>query len=211
MGGIASLIALDAQRFDLASEWSIAVLSRLEAAEQPMEALVAQASLALAKNDAARARELALAALRSNLNDGRSWSTYAFAELLASEAALAVEHFEIALKVMPDHIGTWHGLGWSQLVQRRLPSARSAFETDLAFDRNFAESHGGLAVVLALENDAHMADEHARRALRLDPGSLSGRFAQAILQGEISDSDAFEELVRRLLSGQAAPSLERSA
>jgi Flp pilus assembly protein TadD len=109
---------------------------------------------------------------------------------------------------LPDHIGTWHGLGWSQLIQRQMSSARNSFEMALALDRNFAESHGGLAVVLALENNAQGARESAERALRLDPANLSGRFAQAILQGEVSNPQAFESLARRLLSGQAAPAGE---
>jgi len=96
-------------------------------------------------------------------------------------------------------------MGWSQLVQRKMDSARSSFESALALDRNFAESHGGLAVVLALENDVQGAREHVERALRLDPGNLSGRFAQAILKGEINNPDAFQELVHRLLSHQARP------
>lgn len=205
VGGVASLIALDAQRFDLASEWSNAALVHARADERPIEALVTQASLALAKHDAVKARELALAALQINPGDGRSWSVYAFAELLAGDAGLASQHFELALKAMPDHIGTWHGLGWSQVVQRQLASARSSFEAALALDRNFAESHGGLAVVLALENNAQAAGEHVERALRLEPGNLTGRFAQAIVRGEVSSPQAFERLAHRLLGDQAAP------
>ncbi|WP_156370574.1 MULTISPECIES: tetratricopeptide repeat protein [unclassified Acidovorax] len=205
VSGIASLIALDSQRFDLAGEWSEAALVHVGQSKRPMEALIAQASLALARRDAARARELSLAALQMNPADGRSWSTCAFAELLAGEAALASQHFQTAIQTMPEHIGTWHGLGWSRLIQHQLESARSAFEAALALDRNFSESHGGLAVVLALENNLRGATEHAERALRLDPANLSGRFAQAILRGEISNPQAFEQLAQRLLSDQAAP------
>lgn len=208
VGGIASLIALDAQRFDIASAWSKAALGRAGPDDQPIEAFITQASLALATRDAAKARELAFAALQINPSDGRSWSALAFADLLAGHEAMASQHFERALKAMPEHIGTWHGLGWSQVIQRQMSSARNSFEMALALDRNFAESHGGLAVVLALENNAQGARESAERALRLEPANLSGRFAQAILQGEVSNPQAFERLARRLLSGQAAPAGE---
>ena len=205
LAGIASLAALDNQGFSLAREWSAAALSNTQPGERPVEAYVTQASLALAARDAVKARDLASAALQLNPDDGRSWSTYAFADLLAGEPALACSHFERALRTMPGHIGTWHGLGWSQVVQQQLTSAKTSFETALSLDRNFAESHGSLAVVHALEGDAESASFHIERALRLDPGSVTGRFAQSILRGEASNPQAFKRLAQHLLGDQAAP------
>ncbi|CAM3548888.1 Tetratricopeptide repeat protein [Paracidovorax anthurii] len=199
--GVASLAALDAEQIGDATRWSAMALDAAPGVVPTLEALVTQASLALAAADARKARELSAAALRLNPADGRARSALAFAELLAKDASAALDHFRQALKAMPGHIGTWHGQAWTQVVLKDLDGARDSFESALALDRNFAESHGGLAVVAALVRDEGAARAHAERALRLDAGNLSGRFAQAILDGETSSAEAFELLAKRLMAG----------
>jgi hypothetical protein len=78
----------------------------------------------------------------------------------------------------------------------------TSFENALALDRNFAESHGGLAVVFALQSQAHKAQEYAEVALKLDRNNISGRYAQALLSGEIKDTETLQRLARRLLSSR---------
>jgi len=199
--GVASLAALDAGQMEMAQRWSALALS----GGQSMEALVTQASIALAARDAGRARQLADAALQINPGDGRAWSARAFAQLLAGALPAARDDFSRALQAMPEHIGTWHGQGWTQLLQKDFAAAQASFETALSLDRNFAESHGGLAVVLALRQQAHAAQEHIERALRLDSSNLSGRYAQALLNGEVKDSQTLQRLAKRLLGNRAAP------
>ncbi len=203
--GIASLIALDGGELKLAQQWANLALDRATEQDQPIEALVTQSSLALAARDAARAQTLAAAALQLNPRDGRAWSARAFADLLASQLELARTHFANALAAMPGHIGTWHGQGWTQLLLRDLVGAQASFTQALALDRNFAESHGGLAVALAVNKDTQLARDHAELALRLDKTNLSGRYAQAILSGEVQDAEAFQRVVQRLLGDHAAP------
>ena len=76
------------------------------------------------------------------------------------------------------------------------------FARALELDRNFAESHGGLAVVAALSGDAQAARAHAQRALGLDAECVSARYAASLLAGEIRDEATFREVARRLLSGR---------
>jgi tetratricopeptide (TPR) repeat protein len=128
-----------------------------------------------------------------------------FAALLANDLPGARAAFLKAVAAMPQHIGTWHGLGWTQIVQGDLAAAHSSFNTALALDRNFAESHGGLAVVLALQSKREMAAEHAELALRLDRANLSGRYAQALLSGEVKDASEVQRFARRLLGGRVGP------
>ena len=105
---------------------------------------------------------------------------------------------------MPGHIGTWHGQGWAQLLDHDLEAAQKSFGTALEMDRNFSESHGGLAVVLALRKQDVLARQHAEKALRLDKNNLSGRYAQALLNGEVKDTVAIRKLAQRLLAGREA-------
>jgi len=203
--GIASLIAIDASDFQAAEQWSTLATTRGNVQEQSAEAFVAQASLALAARDAMRALQLADAALERHPGDGRAWSTRGFAALLANDAPAAIASFKRALTVMGQHVGTWHGLGWAQILQGDLAAAKASFETALELDRNFGESHGGLAVVLALQSQREEALVHTELALRLDNANASGRYAQALLSGEVNSAADLQRLARRLLGGRPAP------
>lgn len=203
--GVASLIAIDASDFGAAQRWSGISLGSGTPADHPVEALVAQASVALAARDAARAGQLADAALQRQPGDGRAWSTRGFAALLAGDLVAAYAAFRQATSAMAPHIGTWHGLGWTQILQGDLPGARASFDTALALDRNFPESHGGLAVVLAMQSLRQEAQEHAELALRLDKSNLSGRYANALLSGEIKDARDLQRFARRVFGGRVAP------
>jgi len=203
--GIASLAAIDASDFPAAQRWAVMSMRSDGPHDHPTEALVAQASLALAARDAEQARQFAGAALQRNPVDGRAWSAMGFSALLAGQLDAAHEAFERALSVMGQHIGTWHGLGWTQILQSRLPAAQQSFVTALELDRNFAESHGGLAVALAMQGKREEAQIHVDLALRLDRANISGRYAQALLSGEIKDARDVQRLARRLLGGHAAP------
>jgi Flp pilus assembly protein TadD len=110
-----------------------------------------------------------------------------------------------ALTFIPAHIGTWHGQGWAQVLRRDLAAARRSFQAALELDRNFAESHGALAVVLALEQQEQAARKHIELAKRLDVEGLSARYAEAVLTGEAQDTQAVQRLAQRLLGGRKAP------
>ncbi|WP_289241437.1 tetratricopeptide repeat protein [Delftia sp.] len=200
--GVASLAALDADQLERAGQWAARALEQATPDDRPIEALVTQSSLALARQDAAQARTQARAALQISPRDGRAWSAHAMADLLAGDLPTALAHFDNALATMPGHIGTWHGKAWAQLLSSDLPGAQRSFTSALDLDRNFAESHGGLAVALALQGRTDEAQQHIERALRLDAFNLSGRYAQAIVGGEIRDLESFQALAKRLLRGQ---------
>lgn len=204
--GVASLVAIDAEDFPAAQRWAALSLSNGGPDDAPPpEAFVTQASLALAARDAEQARRFADAALQRHPGDGRAWSTRGFAALLANDLAGASEAFRRALAAMGRHIGTWHGQGWTQILQGQLAEARRSFETAIALDRNFGESHGGLAVVLAMQGEREQAQAQAELALRLDKANVSGRYAQALLSGDVKDAKDLQRLARRLLGGRSAP------
>jgi Tfp pilus assembly protein PilF len=144
-------------------------------------------------------------ALRSNRHDGRAWSSLGFAQLLEHDLAGARESFAAASRLIPSHVGTWHGAGWAALLQRDPAAAQRCFESALTLDRNFAESHGGLAVSLAMQGQEPSARASIDRAMRLDPGNLSARYARALLQGDVRDAGALRRLAERLLGDVPAP------
>jgi tetratricopeptide (TPR) repeat protein len=192
--GAASLIALDAERVDDARAWSERALSGR--ADQ-LEALAAGGSVALGDLDVRAALDRFERAVRVNPGDGRSWSGLAFARMLERNFGAALEAFRKAVAGMPDHVGTWIGFGWCQFLANEPAAARGAFEQALLLDRNFAESHGALAVALVHLGDTDRAKNEIELAFRLDPRCLSAQYARAMLSGETNDPAAFLRLARR--------------
>jgi tetratricopeptide (TPR) repeat protein len=194
--GVASLIALDLERFDAAR-----ALADRALADRPLqlEALVARACVALAERDTGRAIELLETALQCNPEDGRAWSALGLCSLQANELPLAQARFERALRSLETHIGTWHALGWSRLLQQDTAGALQAFRQALQLDRNFAESHGAVGLVLAVAGDPAGAEQHLERAHRLDPANVTGRYARALLAGQACDLSRLLALADRLL------------
>lgn len=200
--GVASLMAIDANRLEDAKTWSE---HALKVDPDQLEALVASGSLAIGRQAVQPALERFEHALRINPRDGRSWSGLAFTHLLNLDFQNAEQAFKKAVGAMPDHIGTWIGLGWCEFLAQRPQEAQAAFEQALALDRNFGESHGALAVVLAQLGQRERAKNEIDLAIHLDPKGLSARYAQALLGGEANDPTAFLRMARRALAQHPAP------
>lgn len=200
--GVAALAALDANEPDLSIAWARAALSSLPC---QMEALVTQGTLALARQQVLEAKQWLQQALQVNPADGRAWSAWAFAEMLAGDLAAARVAFERAMQTMPQHIGTWLGMGWAAILVADWPAARAAFEQALTLDRNFSESHGGLAVVQARQGDRQAAEARIAIALRLDRQCMSAQYAQTVLDGRAGDRAHVQQLATKLLSARREP------
>ncbi len=192
----ASLMYMDDGKVEEATAMSDAALA---GGVRPLEALVVNASLALAHANADIAIERYNEVLSMNPREGRSWSGLGMASLLRRDLAGAAVQLEQALVYMPGHIGTWHGLAWCRLFAQDMAGAAAAFDTALALDRNFGESHGGVAVVQALRGEREAAEASIRRALGLDPQSLSARYAQMVLSGQTSDPERFKAIAYRVM------------
>ena len=195
----ASLAALDSGELELARELSEAALA---GEQRPAEALVTAGSLALATMDDAGAERLLNEVLATRPEEGRAWSALGMATLLRRDLPTARKQLETALRFMPGHIGTWHSFGWCCLFAGDRAGALEAFNTALELDRNFGESHGGRAVVQALDGQREAAQASIERALRLDPQSLSARYAQMVLGGQTEDPQRFRQLALRIMQSR---------
>lgn len=195
----ASLLCLDDDQLEAAQRFSEAALAL---GKRPLEALVVGGSVALAHDDAAAAKTMFNDALSVNPTDGRSWSGLGMASLLTGELSDAREQLLRAVDNLPADIGSWHALGWCQIASGELAGAGHAFRKALAVDRNVAESHGGLAVVDALQGRKSEAEAGIERALRLDPEGLSARYAQMVLSGVASDPEKFRKLALGIISAR---------
>lgn len=199
LAGIGSLIAFDNQQLTLAQQWANLGCAEAMRTGSPVEVFVTMASLALGERDIERARQFCMDALNRNPNEGRSLSVLGFCDLLSEQPSAACVNFEKALSSMPAHVGTLHGIGWAQIISSQLDAASHSFRKAIDIDRNFAESHGGLAIVLALQERKILAAEQVELSLRLDRNTITGRFARSLLNGEVNSVQAVEALVRGLL------------
>ncbi|WEF32863.1 tetratricopeptide repeat protein [Pseudoduganella chitinolytica] len=196
---VASLAALDSGDLAAAVELSDAALA---GGQRPAEALVTAGSLALGNLDEASAERLLNEVLASRPEEGRAWSALGMATLLRRDLPAARHQLETAVRFMPGHIGSWHSLGWCCLFAGDQAGARDAFATALDLDRNFGESHGGMAVVQALAGQRDEAQKSIERALGLDAQSLSARYAQMVLGGQTEDPQRFRQLALRIMQSR---------
>jgi Flp pilus assembly protein TadD len=163
------------------------------------EALLTAGALALWQGEMGPAEQYFSQALARFPNSGRALSGLGQVMLLDGRLDGARATLERAVAAMVDHIGTWHALGWAQLLQGDLPAAERSYRSAYELDRNFAESHGGLAVVALLQERSAEGEAAMKRALKLDPRCMSGRYARTLwleAQGEQSQSTVlFAELL----------------
>jgi Flp pilus assembly protein TadD len=191
----ASLIAIDADRFDAARTFADRALAQDEKA---VDALTARGCVALAEGDSAAAARWLRSAEVVQPADGRIQSALGLVALHDGQFGEAQRRFELAVRALPRHVGSWHGLGWSWLLQGGLDRAMQAFRQAVDLDPNFGESHGAVGLVLVLQGRRDEAQAHLRRAHGLDPRNVTASFAQALGSGQLAPSQ-FHALARRLL------------
>lgn len=142
--------------------------------------------------------------LRVDENAGRAWSGLAQTAMAELDLDAAEQHATRATALMEGHIGTWHVLAWTHILKGNSAAARSALEHALQLDRNFAESHGSLAVVDVMEGRLEDAERKIRVAERLDKHSLALNLARMSLLEKRGDTQAAKDLGQQVL-GRKAP------
>ncbi len=163
------------------------------------ESLITNASIALAHAETEQAITLYREVLAKNPQDGRSWSGLGMASMLRNDMAQAASELEKAVQYMPQHIGSLHILAWCKIALAEVKAAQSLFEKALELDRNFGETHGGLAVVAALQGHKQQAEASITRALRLDKECLSARYAEMLLSGVALDQERFQKIAFKIM------------
>lgn len=199
--GVAAMIHLDSEHSVKAKEFADRALA-LD--PNNIGALVANGSLALEEQDEATATKYFDHAIERNPASGRAWSGKGLSTMLRLDLDTAIEDLKKAVHYMPEHIGTWHALAWCQLLKDDFAGAEASFQKSMEIDRNFGETHGGLAVVYILQKRVVEAEPAIKRALRLDPGCFSGRFAQSLLASRTDPAKA-QEIIRGIMKSSIVP------
>ncbi|NWB46391.1 tetratricopeptide repeat protein [Pseudomonas gingeri] len=164
-----------------------------------LEALLACASTHFELNNITASRKAWRHTVEAHPECGRAWSGLAQLEFNELEFEPAEEHLKSAVRFMPDHIGTWHLLAWIYILRKDSVSARQALDSSYALDRNFGETHGGLAIVDVMDGMKDRAQQGIRRALKLNPDSLSAQYAKVLLLQEAGQPEKATQLINQVL------------
>lgn len=187
-------------------------------ASQPnnLDALIAAGMVALADEEVERGQDLLQRAVTVQPRSGRAWVGLALAELMGFDLPAAERLMQQALRHMSSHIGSWHLLGWVQLLQQKVDEAEASFRSAYELDDTFGESHGALAAIAATRGQWAEAERLAEVARRLDGESMAIRYVEllrAAQSGRLSPDEVRALLTQaiRSMSAPAGGSLEAFA
>lgn len=175
--------------------------------EMTSDALTVLGGLAIEDQRFADAARFFDSATQIRPDDGRAWLGRGLGLLQNRQFEDAVDDLEQAVRLMPSHPGTIITLGWAILLNGRLAQSEQLFRDAIKLDRNFAESHGGLASALALQLKQAEATQVAGVADRLDPHNFGSTYAKATLARAAGDVTRADKLMRRALQSPAAASI----
>jgi len=195
-----SLISFDLGQRDKARSLAQAVL-----AEEPdsVDAHTVLGSLALEEQDIDSAAASFGQVLARQPDDGRALLGLGLTQLHAARPQEAIVSMQHASASMPGHAGTLVALGWAQLTAGDAAAAEKTFPQAIEIDRNFAESHGGLAAALVHLQRPDQAKTEIMVANKLDRANFGAVYAQAMLLKQDNRSDLADRLIGRAL--QQAP------
>jgi tetratricopeptide (TPR) repeat protein len=128
------------------------------------------------------------------------------ADLSLGRPGKAAISLERGAEIFGDHLGSWIGAGWAWFAAGDVLRSRHAFETALALDDNFAESHGGLAVLDLATGDVQSARRRSDIALKLDKECLGGMLARTLLLEADGRPDLAVKIRERALNMAVGPS-----
>lgn len=200
--GMLSLLYIDQEDFKQAEKFATETL-----AVEPnnMDALLAGGAAAIAFENHQSAKPLFEQATKISPLSGRAWMGLGVTSMLDNDLASARKHFETTVKVIPEHLGSWITLAWIHIMNRDLDAAQATLEHANEIDHNFGETHGGLAVVAVMRGEWEKAKTLTDVALRLQPESFSGRFAQSLLIAHRGRPEQAAKLIDGVLDNFTVP------
>ncbi len=188
----ASVVGVDAEDLDFAGECA-------RAAPGNPDALTTLGTIALAEDRSADAAALFGQALEKDPDSPRAIIGAGLGKMIGGQYPQAASDIERGATIFGDHIGSWVAAGWAYIFSSDLAAARRCFDTALAIDHNFGETHGSLAVLDLIEGRVEEARREAQTARRLNAQSFSAALAQAMLLSSGGRADQARAILDRAL------------
>jgi tetratricopeptide (TPR) repeat protein len=98
-----------------------------------------------------------------------AWNNLGILAAREGNTDLAIQHFQRALQIDPDHSVALQNLGNAYRQKKDWPQAKRVLEKALALNPDDAEANYGLAMVYAQNNDSARAYEYFQKALAARP------------------------------------------
>jgi tetratricopeptide (TPR) repeat protein len=193
--GLGAVLAYDLGQRARASDWAAQALAQ---SPYNLAALVTSGTLSLERGELALARQLLEQARLVRQDSGRVWLGLAILNLQELRLAEANAAIDYTVNLMPGHTGSWVARGWCRLLAGDHTGAEASFAEAIERDHNFAEAHGGLAVLHAIAGQRTAAQAALRRALGLDPACAAAQYAQALLAGDVHDLRSLQRFALRM-------------
>jgi tetratricopeptide (TPR) repeat protein len=197
-----SLLYIDADRLDEGQALAQQILAR---DPQNVDALLAAGTWLLAMEKADSALPAFSEVVTRHPDSGRAWLGIGLARLSAGDLDGAREALTRTVALLPSHLGSWNALAWVQMIQRDHAAASQTLHHALDINRNFGETHGTLAVLKAAQQEWAEAEHHAEVAVRLQPESFAGRFAQTLLLEHRGRPEEAALLLENMMRNYSAP------
>ena len=197
MGALA-VVAIDAEEMDLARAYG-------ERAGEIHEGLSTLGMLKLNEHEVAEAGIFFDRALKVYPTSARAHLGKGLGLLVGGDPKTAARHIDQGAEIFGDHLGSWVAAGWAYFVGGDYVNARARFETALALDNTFAETHGGLAVLDVMEGHIESARRRTEIGLRLDKMCFSAILARTLLLTHDGDPATAERLRNIALNSPIGP------
>lgn len=196
-GGLLSMLLLDSEKYQEAENLA-AKLYADSVVNQ--ETLITLSSVELNHQNSEKVQQILKANAAMTQRSGRLMLNLGQAQLLDMQVEDAENSLTKAADLMPQHIGTWHALAWSKMMLGKVDEAGECFQAAYDIDRNFAESHGGLAVVAINQGRLEEAKKLTKTSLRLDPNCSSGRYAEALLLEKDGQAEVAKDKINNIIN-----------
>lgn len=164
-----------------------------------LDANAVMGGAALEQQDIALAADCFQQILAQRPDYGRAWLGLGLTYLHDNNNDKALDAMTEATRQMPGHAGTEVALGWSRVIVGDGVGAEATFRKAIELDRNFAESHGGLAVALIMQNRIEEAQKTIKAADRLDPANFGSVYGKALLLRADGRAELAQGLINRAL------------
>jgi len=191
--GACALLFLDNDDSAKARKFTAIALSKNP---DSIDGLLVQATLAASDLESEQAFGQFSRVVQLAPQNGRAWLGLGMLATLAQDFPRACEFLGRATGQMPQHIGSWHALAWAHLFGGDFAGAEKHFAHALELDRNFAESHGAMAAMLAMKGEREAAEREIEIAERLDRKNMSSQFARALLLERTGGPEVTRQFIR---------------
>jgi len=135
----------------------------------------------------------------------RAWLGLALVHTYLQQHAAALAAYAKACELMPRNVGIVVAMAWEQYAAGDVRGAEARFRAAIEADRTFGEAHGGLAVMLVMQDRRDEARREIELARRLDVQGFGWVYAQSVLLALNDRRAEGEKLLARALDHSLRP------